>query len=164
MLSEKMQKQLNDQMNYEIFSGHYYLAMAAYCESIDLSGIANYFLVQQQEEFEHGMKFYHYILERDAEVNFTGMDDPKSDYKNLEEVFTVALGHEKKVTARIHKLMELAIQENDFATQSFLKWFVDEQVEEEAHMLAILKKLNFVGESKHALFMLDRELGQRKAD
>ena len=162
MLSEKMFEGLNDQMMYEFASGHYYLAMAAYCKSIDLDGFANFFIVQEAEERMHAMKFFEYIDNREGDIKMTEIFAPKTDYKSLEDVFEVALNHEKGVTKRINNLMDIAIKDNDHATQSFLRWFIDEQVEEEASMLAILKKLRFVGDNKQGLFLLDREIGQRK--
>lgn len=162
MLSEKMMEQLNDQMMFEFSSGHIYLAMSAYSHSIDLAGVANFFMVQFREEYEHGMKFYHYILSRDGNVEIAGIPAPKTDYQSLEDVFNVALKHEQTVTQRIHKLMDTAIEENDYATQSFLKWFIDEQVEEEANFTEIIKRIRFVGDSKQGIFMLNHDLGERK--
>ncbi|OQX94808.1 hypothetical protein B6I21_08700 [candidate division KSB1 bacterium 4572_119] len=129
MISEKMTEKINDQIKHELFSGHLYLSMAAYCASIDLDGFANFFIVQEQEERFHAMKFFHYIIEQDKDVKVFGLDQPETEFASLEAVIDAAWKHEQKVTGLINSLMELAISENDFATQSLLKWFIDEQVE-----------------------------------
>lgn len=161
MLSEKLLNALNDQVNYEFLSAHYYLAMAAYCNEKDLNGFAHFFTVQAEEERFHAMKFYNYIYDMDGKVTITGMPDPKNDYKSLLEVFNTALEHEKSVTKRIYNLMDIASEEREHATISMLKWFIDEQVEEENSMKTIITKLERLGEDSHGVYMLDEELGQR---
>lgn len=154
--------QLNEQIKHELYSGHLYLSMAAYCASIDLDGSANFFIVQEQEERFHAMKFFHYVNEQGGDVKIYALDQPKMDFKSLQEVFDLAWKHEQSVTQRIYKLMDLAIQEKDYATQSLLQWFINEQVEEEATMLGILKQIQLVGESGQGVLMLDREMAQRQ--
>jgi len=161
MLSKKMIDKINDQIKNELYSGHYYLSMAAYCASIDLDGFSNFFVVQEQEERSHAMKFFHYLVEQGADVKIYGLDQPKTEFKSLEEVFELAYAHEQHVTKLITELMDLAIEDKDYATQSLLQWYIDEQVEEEASMQSILKKIQLVGEKGHGIFMIDRELGQR---
>ncbi|MBN1349623.1 ferritin [candidate division KSB1 bacterium] len=161
MVSDKMAEQLNQQIKHELYSGHLYLSMAAYCANSDLDGFCNFFVVQEMEERFHAMKFFNYIVEQDKDVKIFGLDQPKMDFKSLEEVFELAWKHEQSVTDRINKLMDLAIQEKDYATQSLLHWYIDEQVEEEASMLNILKKLRIVGDKGQGLFMLDKDLAQR---
>ncbi|WP_416197417.1 MAG: Ferritin [Sporanaerobacter sp.] len=161
MLSEKLLKELNEQIKYEMYSSNLYLAMAAYCASEDLDGFANYFIVQAEEETFHAMKFFNYINEMDGRVNILGIEEPKNDYESVLEVFKVSLEHEKSVTARIYKLMDIAMEEKEHATISLLKWFVDEQVEEENSMKSVLKRLERIGEDSHGLYMLDQELAQR---
>lgn len=162
MLSDKMVSKINDQIKNELYSGHLYLSMAAYCSSVDMDGFANFFIIQEQEERFHAMKFYHYLVEQGADVKIYGLDQPKTDFKSLEEVFDLAWKHEQHVTSLINGLMDLAVQEKDYATQSLLNWYIDEQVEEEASMLSILKKIQMVGEKGHGIFMLDGQLAQRK--
>ncbi|MBN1153375.1 ferritin [candidate division KSB1 bacterium] len=161
MLSKKMMDKINQQIKNELYSGHYYLSMAAYCASIDLEGFSNFFMVQEQEERFHAMKFFHYLVEQGSDVVIYGLDQPKTDFKSLEEVFQLALKHEQLVTSMINDLMDLAIEEHDYATQSLLKWYIDEQVEEEANMLGLLKKIQMVGDRGNGIFMMDRELAQR---
>jgi ferritin len=156
-----MTDKLNEQIKNELFSGHYYLSMAAYCASLNFNGFANFFIVQEQEERFHGMKIFNYIIEKNQDVKIIGLDQPKTEFKSLEEVFDLAWKHEQHVTKLIYKLMDAAVKENDFGTQSFLKWFVDEQVEEEATMLDILDKIKFFGDEKQGLYLLDKELAAR---
>lgn len=161
MISNKMNDLINKQIQHELFSGHLYLSMGAYCSSIDLEGFASFFIEQEKEERMHAMKFYHYVNEQGGTVKIGGLDQPETAFKSLQEVFDMAWKHEQKVTGLINGLMDLAVQEKDYATQSFLKWYIDEQVEEEATMLSILNKIKLLGSSGHGLLMLDRELGSR---
>ena len=161
MLSEKLLNALNDQLNFEFESAHYYLAMAAYCADQDLDGFENFFLVQAEEERFHAMKFFNFIKEMDGRVTFEGLGEPKNEFDSMLEVFETALGHERKVTKRIYNLMDIAKEEREHATQSWLNWFVDEQVEEESSMKSIISKLKRMGEDNQGIFMLDKELATR---
>ncbi len=161
MISDKMTEQINDQIKNELFSGHLYLSMAAYCASLDLDGFCNFFIVQEQEERFHAMKFFHYLLEQDRDVKVYGLDQPQMEFDSLEQVVEEAYKHEQKVTGMINDLMSLAKKEDDYATQNLLNWYIDEQVEEEASMLGLLKKIKLVGDKGHGIMMLDRELAQR---
>ncbi|WP_022851708.1 ferritin [Limisalsivibrio acetivorans] len=161
MVSKKMGKALNDQMNYEFYSAYVYLAMSADCESKGLKGFANWFYVQYQEETAHAMKFYNYILDQGIDVELDKMDKPKKSFKDLLEMYNETLSHEKEVTKRIYNLVDLALDERDHGTNAFLQWFVTEQVEEEASVNEILDQLKLVESSGNGIFMLDKELGQR---
>ena len=160
-MNNKIEEMLNDQMNFEFYSAYIYMAIAAYCDSLDLNGFAHWFKTQTQEEMYHATKMYNYILERGGRPFFTQIDGPDKEYPSLKGAFEVALNHEKIVTDRINKIKTAANDENDHATSSFLNWFVDEQVEEEATVDAIIKKLNLVGETGPGVFMMDKELGAR---
>lgn len=161
MFSEKLLAELNDQIMYEFFSAHYYIAMAGYCADLDLDGFENFFLVQEQEERVHAMKFYKFISDMGGRIHIKGFEDPRNDFTSLTDIFQSALNHEKFVTSRIYKLMEIATEEKEFATISFLKWFIDEQVEEEDSMNKILVKLKRIGEDGPGIMLLDTELAQR---
>jgi ferritin len=162
VLSENMAGELNKQIQAELYSGHLYLAMAAYCNSLDLDGFANFFIVQEKEERDHAMKIYRYLADQGNDVKIYGLDEPQGNYENIEHVFDSSWKHEQKVSARFNHLMALAKKEDDFATQNFLQWFIGEQVEEEASMLSILKKIQMVGGTGHGILMLDSELAQRQ--
>ncbi len=165
MIGKKMTAALNEQINKELYSAYLYLAMSAQAEEQNLSGFASWFRVQAGEEVEHAMKFFKYLTEQGARVVLDAIAKPPVSFKSPADMFEETLKHEQKVTASIHALVDLAIKENDHATQSFLKWFVDEQVEEEANAADIVAKLRILGkDSGGALLMLDHQLGQRKAD
>ena len=161
LVSQKLIKALNDQYNYELLSAHYYLAMAAYCTEEDLDGCANFFMQQAAEERFHADKFYDYITEVDGRVLITAIDAPQNNFKSLCDVFKMALEHEQSVTKRVYGLMDIANDEREHATKNFLNWFVEEQVEEEATMKEIIKRIERVGDEGHGIFMLDKELGER---
>lgn len=161
MISQKMQDALNDQVAYEFYSAHIYLSMSAYLESIDLPGFANWMRVQYQEEVSHAEKLFDYIIERDGRAILANWDKPPIEWKSPLNAFEDALAHEKKVTARFNNHMDLAIAERDHASQIFLQWFVNEQVEEESNTKSIIQQLKMLGDSKAGLFQIDRELGQR---
>lgn len=161
MLSQKLIDELNLQLKYEMESANYYLAMAAYCASEDLDGFANFFLVQGDEERFHAMKFYNFINDLGGKVKVFGFEDPRNDFSSLVDVFDSALKHEQFVSKRIHSILDIANQEKHYPTISFLQWFVDEQVEEEASMNQLLSKIKRLGEDNPGIFMLDEELAKR---
>ena len=162
VIKEKMQKALNKQINAELYSSYLYLAMAAYFEAHNLLGFANWMKVQAREENAHAMKFYEYVIERGGKVILTAIDAPDTEWKSSLSAFEAAYGHELKVTELIHDLVRLAQSEHDYATESMLQWFVNEQVEEEASASLIVEKLKLIKEAPNGLFMLDKELGERK--
>jgi len=161
MLKEKVEAALNNQINEELYSSYLYLSMAAFFESQNFSGFANWMKIQSQEEYGHAMKIYNYILDRDGNVNLQKIEAPKGNWKSHLEAFEDALKHEQKVSKSIYDLVELSFSEKDHATNTFLQWFVNEQVEEESTSLKINERLKLTGDNKGALFMLDRELGMR---
>ena len=161
MISEKLQDAINDQINKELYSEYLYFSMAAYLERIGLPGFSNFMRVQAQEEHVHGVKFYDYLLERQGKVILQSIDAPQPDFESPKAVFEDTYAHEHFITESINNLMTLAIEEKDYAAQSFLKWFIDEQVEEEATMDNILTQIKLISGDGKGMFMLDRELGQR---
>jgi ferritin len=161
MLSAKLQKELNNQMNSEFFAEYEYLSMAAYFHTMNLDGFANYFHVQSQEEHFHAMKIFHFILDKGGKVDLQQIAKPDSEFKSPLSVFETALEHEKKVTKAINKLMDGAISENDHAVNSFLRWYIDEQVEEEALAGKALAKMQIIKGQGEGLLILDQEFAQR---
>lgn len=161
MLSENLVKALNEQIKFEMYSENLYLAMAAYCSAEDLAGFSNFFRVQAEEEKFHAMKFFDYIIDRDGRAEISAIDKPENDYTSMLDIFTRAYKHEQYVTKRIYDLMDVAMDEREHATISFLKWFIDEQMEEESTFSNIVKRLERVGEDGHALYMMDSELAAR---
>lgn len=161
MLSKNLVDILNKQINYEFYSERVYLAMAAYCADQDLDGFANFFIVQAEEERFHAMKIFNYVIEMDERVVLTSSPEPKNDYDSILEVFKIALEHEKSNTRNIYEITDVATEERNHATISFMKWFIDEQVEEESLVNSIIKKLQRIGNDSAALYMLDTELSSR---
>ncbi|SIR50415.1 ferritin [Halanaerobium kushneri] len=161
MLKENVEKALNKQINAELYSAYLYQSMAAYFEDKSLAGFARWMDLQAEEEMIHARKIYDFVNERGGRVILEGIDKPKSDWDSNLEVFEDSLAHEQKVTAMINDLVALADQENDYATHSFLQWFVDEQVEEEDSVGEIVDKLKLVGDSAQSLFMMDDKLAAR---
>jgi ferritin len=161
MLSSKLQTELNNQMNNEFFAEYEYLSMAAYFHSINLDGIANYFHVQAQEEHFHAMKIFHFILDKGGKVELQQISKPDVTFSSPVAVFEKALAHEQKVTKSINDLMDEAIKENDHAVNSFLKWYVDEQVEEEALASKNLGKMQLINGQGEGLLILDQEYSSR---
>lgn len=161
MVSEKLLNALNEQFNYELLSAHYYIGIAAYCADQELDGFANFFMEQAAEERFHAMKIYNYINEVDGRVKVEGISEPQNEFASLAEAFEYALDHERSVTKRFYNIMDIAQEEKEHATISFLQWFIDEQVEEEANMKGILAKLKRLGNESYGIFALDDELAQR---
>ncbi|MBW9153450.1 ferritin [Clostridium estertheticum] len=161
MISERLFTELNKQMNFEFYSAHIYLAMAAYCAAEDFDGFSNFFKVQAEEEKFHAMKFYNYINEMNGRVTLDGMPNPKNDYESLIDAFKIAYSHEKVVTSKIYNLTDIATDEREHATISLLKWFIDEQVEEEATFNGLIKKLVRINDDPTSIYMLDNELATK---
>ena len=161
MLSQKLQDALNDQINKEVFSEYLYLSMAAFSHTHDMDGIANFFHVQAQEEHFHAMKLFNYIIDRGGIVQLKALDAPKTDFKSFIEVFDEQLKHEQYVTKSINNLADMAIKESDHAMLSFLKWYIDEQVEEEATASKILNRVKMVDGKGEGLMLIDTELSAR---
>ena len=161
MISKKMGKAFNDQINAELYSEYLYLAMSAYCETIDLPGFASWMLQQSIEERIHAMRFYNFVFDRDGRVVLDAIDKPPIEYKSIWEMFENVLKHEQHVTKLIHDLYELALKENDYAAQVELQWFIAEQVEEEKTAKDIIQQLKWAGDKSTALYMLDQKMGER---
>jgi ferritin len=161
MISETLQRAINEQIKAEFDSSYLYLAMAAWCRSVNFKGFAKWFEKQAEEENEHGMKFYEYLVDRGGRVVLKGLDTPPADFGTMEKAFQQTLDHERIVTGRINQLYEMARNEKDFATQEMLNWFVKEQVEEEAGAEEMLAQVRMVEGKPGNLLYLDRHAGKR---
>lgn len=161
MIDKKVEDAFNGQLNAELYSAYLYLAMAAYFESADLPGFANWMRVQTQEEQFHAIKFYDHILERGGTVTLRQIEAPPSDWDSPLAVFQATLEHEQKVTALINDLVYLAREQKDNASEIFLQWFVNEQVEEEDSAGTVLGQLKLVKDSPQALYIMDKEMALR---
>jgi ferritin len=161
MLTKKLEKALNEQIKWELYSGYLYLSMSAWFADQGLSGFANWMRIQAQEELAHAMRFFDYLLERGGRAVMAAIDAPDSAWKTPLAVMQQTLEHEQHVTARINDLVDLAKAEKDHATDIMLQWFVSEQVEEEDSVGEVLNKVRLIGKDGGGLYMLDKELAGR---
>jgi len=161
MASKELLNALNDQFNFELLSGYYYMGMAGYCTDRNMNGFAHFFIEQAKEEYMHAMKFYDYIFDMDGRVMMQAIPEPKNEFDSYLAVFEEALAHEEEVTSRIRALVKMAVEESSFDTMQFLNWFLEEQREEENTMKDIIFKLEGIKDNFQGLYMLDKELGAR---
>lgn len=161
MISKKTAKAINTQINREFYSAFLYLAMATDAMDKGFKGAASWFSIQFKEEQEHALKFVHYLQEQGAKAEIGAMEKPRGEWPDLLAMFKEAQSHEKKVTAWLGEIMTQAVEEKDYATQNLLKWFIDEQVEEESNVADVIWMLDMSAGSKGALFMADKQLGKR---
>ncbi len=160
-LSPALLKALNDQVQAEMFSAYLYGSMSADFKDKNYDGFAAWMMVQAKEEMEHARKIYDYIFDRGGRVTYQALEAPQASWDSAEEAFEASLAHEQKITGMIHDLLRLARKEDDLPTESFLQWFVDEQVEEEDSVETVLAKIRMVGKTPNGLYLLDRELAAR---
>lgn len=164
MIGKAMQDAMNEQINKEFFSSYLYLSMAAYFEDKNLTGFGHWMRLQADEEHEHAMKFYNYMLDSGGKVQLKGIDSPPVEWTSNLEVAQQVAEHEAKVTASIHNLYEIALKEKDYAAQVMLQWFISEQVEEEKNAQELVAKLRMIEERGTAVLMLDHRLSKRKGE
>jgi ferritin len=164
MQSKKVEQALNKQINEEIYSAYVYLAMAAEADKLGLPGFVNWFKLQYNEELSHADRFFNYVLERDGTIELEAIGKPETGDETALSLFEKALAHEQHITQLIFNLKDLARAESDHATDVFLEWFVNEQVEEEASTRAVIDQLRMVEGNPNGLFMIDRELAARQPE
>jgi len=159
MISKKLEEAINAQIQAEMYSANLYLSMSAYFKSVGLDGFAHWMYIQYQEEMFHTMKFFNYLFSRGGRAEIREIEKPQVDFDSPLAVFEKALEHEKFVTNLITKLYEFGLEEKDYAFQTFMQWYIDEQVEEEESAREIIEKINLAG--KGGLFILDKDLATR---
>lgn len=164
MIKKTILDEMNEQINKELYSAYMYLSMAAHFEAVNLPGFANWMRVQAKEETEHAMKFFAHINDRGEKVILKAIEQPPVEFKSPLAIFEQAYEHEKYVTSRINLIYDLAVKEKDNASQVFMQWFVNEQVEEEKNASQIVETLKMIGDQGGPLLMLDHELGERESD
>lgn len=160
-LKKSVEIAINKQINAEVFSEYLYLSMSAYFERKNLKGMAGWMRAQAQEEHKHAMKFFDYVNDRGGTVVLEQIDKPKATFTSPLNAFQEAYNHELKVTELINNIMDIAKKESDHATQSFLQWYVDEQVEEESTADEVVQNLKLVKEDASGLFIIDQKLAAR---
>jgi ferritin len=162
MIGKKIRDAFNVQIQHETYSSYLYLSMAAYFHGKGFDGMAQWMRVQAMEELTHAMKFFGHINERQGTVELLAIEKPPASWKSPLDAFKAALKHEQFITGKIEGLVKLATAEKDYASQSMLQWFIDEQVEEEANATKNVQLLEMIGDSGNGIVMLDRELGKRE--
>jgi ferritin len=150
---------MNQQLMREIEASYTYLSMAEFCQSKGLFGFGKWLEHQSKEEWRHAMRFRAFIQDRGESVLFEEVRQPGNSYTSVLDVFERAFEQERAVTQYIDNLYALAEDEKDFASQSFLNWFVDEQVEEEKKVMGVIDWLKTMGDTPQGIYLLDRELG-----
>jgi len=161
MINKKMEQAINNQINAEFYSAYLYLAMAADFDSINLKGFAQWMRTQAMEEMTHGKKFYDFLMNRGGKVVLADIKAPPKSWKTPLVAFQDAYKHEEKVTSLINELVDLSIEIKDYATNAFLQWFVNEQVEEESSLNDIIHSMQLLDKNTAGLYQFDKELGLR---
>jgi len=161
MIKKEVLDAMNEQINAETYSAYMYLSMAAYLKNMGLDGFANWMKIQYQEESAHAIKFFNYLTDRGGKVTLKAVAQVPVDFDGVVDIFEKTLAHEILVTGLINNLVDVAVKASDHASQSFLKWYVDEQVEEESNVEKILATLKLINGEGNGIFMMDRELSQR---
>lgn len=161
MISKKLEAAINAQINAEMWSAYLYLSMSAYCHKIGYSGIANWYMVQFREEQDHALILYKYVQSRGGVVTLQPIEEVQTEWPTLLSVFEATLAHEEKVTSLLNNIMSIAHDEKDYATQSRLQWFIDEQVEEEETAGDLIQKVKQLDGNSYGMYVLDQELASR---
>lgn len=162
MINTKVEEILNEQINKEFYSAYLYLAMSAHFDEIGLRGFCHWTKVQTREEVDHGMIIFDYLIARNGNINLKQIEAPQADFQDPLQIFEKIYEHEKSVTSSIECVAYMSEDECDMATRNFIDWYIAEQVEEEATVFEIIKKLQMFGSDKTILYHLDKELAQRE--
>jgi ferritin len=156
LISKELTAAINEEIGLEFFASNQYVAMAAYFEGLGLKKLAKMFFKQGDEERGHALKFIKYVVETGGALRIPSVQEPKAEFKSVEEAVRLSLDWEIEVTRRCNALMALAIEQKDYAAQDFLRWFVTEQVEEVGQMEQLLRIVQQAGERN--LIMLEAYL------
>ncbi len=161
MISKRLEEAINAQINAEMWSAYLYLSMSSYCQNAGYVGMANWFAIQFKEEQDHAQIFINYLQSRGGRVLLRAIDAVDTEWASPLAAFEHTLKHEEKVTSLINNLMAIAVEERDFASQSRMQWFIDEQVEEEENATEIIQKLRMLDGNGYGMYQLDQELAAR---
>ncbi|MGI9547337.1 MAG: ferritin [Flavobacteriaceae bacterium] len=160
MLTDKMEKALNDQIRVEAESSQVYLSMASWAEVKGLEGISQFMYKHSDEERMHMLKLIKYVNERGGHAHISELKAPEVDFGSFQKMFKDLYEHEIFVSESINELVHVSLLEKDYATHNFLQWYVAEQIEEEALARTILDKINLIGNDKGGLYLFDRDVQQ----
>lgn len=160
MLSKTIEEALNKQVTIEAESSQVYLAMASWAETQGFEGVATFMYAHSDEEREHMLKLIKFVNERGGHAKVSQLSAPPTEFGSFRDMFEKLFQHEVKVSASINDLVDISLQEKDYATHNFLQWYVSEQIEEEALARNILDKINLIGDDKGGLYLFDNDVKQ----
>lgn len=158
LIPKKVEAALNAHLALEMSAIYHYLAVASWCDSNGYEGSSAFYHNQSAEENLHFMKFFNYINQVGGHAHVPELKKPATAFKSILETCQKSLEAENKVTQSIYKLIETARKENDYATEAFLKFFVDEQLEEEMLFTRLIDRINLIGGGPQSLYYIDKEL------
>jgi len=158
MLSERMQKALNDQIKLEGDSSQIYLSMAVWSENQGMEGVAKFMYDHADEERQHMLKIIRFVNERGGAAIVPEIAKPTSDFGSLKKMFEILFNHEVMVSKKINDIVHVTLEERDYASNNFLQWYVSEQIEEEALARMVLDKINMIGDDKGGLYLFDNDI------
>lgn len=162
MLNKKVKELIADQINKELYSAYLYLDFANYYDSNNLDGFVNWYTIQAKEEMDHAMIFYKYLHKNDEHVVLSAIGKPDKEFTDFLGPVKAGLEHEKYVTSLIKNIYRVATEYNDTETMKILKWFLDEQDEEEESASDLIAKTEFALQNPNGLSVLNEELKKRK--
>jgi ferritin len=160
MLSKKIEEALNKQVTVEAESSQVYLAMASYAENLGFEGVSQFMYAHSDEEREHMLKLIKFINERGGHAKVSQLSAPPTEFGSFKDMFQNLFDHEVMVSETINNLVDVSLQEKDYATHNFLQWYVSEQIEEEALARNILDKINLIGDDKSGFYLFDNDIKQ----
>jgi len=161
MINERLRNAMNEQIKNELESFYIYMSMAAYFHARNLDGMAHWMRCQAHEEMTHAMKFYDHIHDRGDKVVLLNLNQLKTDWASIQEVWQDTYAHEQFITGKINDLTTIAREEKDYTSEPMLAWFSKEQLEEEATASKVAEQIKMIGDNQAGIIMLDRELGAR---
>lgn len=162
MISNTINEILNEQINKEFYSGYLYLSMSAHLKELGLNGFAKWTKAQAKEEVEHGLKIFDYLINCNSFVTLKQIRTPDFEFEGILSIFNRIYEHEQCITRSVFAIAQRADEEGDRTTLNFMDWFVAEQIEEEEAVKNIIKRIELFGDDKVALYLMDKELGERK--
>ena len=160
MLSSKIETALNNQVTVEAESSQIYLAMASWAENLGFEGVSQFMYAHSDEEREHMLKLIKFINERGGHAKVSQLSAPPTEFGSFKDMFQSLFDHEVMVSKSINDLVDISLQEKDYATHNFLQWYVSEQIEEEGLARNILDKINLIGDDKSGFYLFDNDIKQ----
>ena len=161
MISDTINNILNEKINKEFYSGYLYLSMSAHLKELGLNGFASWTKHQAKEEVEHGLKIFDYLINCNSFVTLKQIRTPEFEFKGVLSIFNHIYEHEKCITRSVMEIAQKSEEECDRTTLNFIDWFIAEQIEEEEAVNNIIKRLELFGDDKVALYLMDKELGEK---